>query len=157
MASLNPQPSSSSARQHQVLVLAGKRQGLELDEIRKMVGGSIRSLSAADCSEWIRKLSGKGLANPPGKAPRPYGRKRTDAIRLITPFHFRRIASLGLKYFGNYAAFGAWLSKNFVDEVPDRPAESAAQVEDLLRQLGTAERAGQIIRVLKEMIQRRVL
>ena len=153
MATLNPKPGSSSKKQHQVLVIAGRRQGLELPEIRKLVGGSITKLSAADCSKWIEHFSGKGLANPPGKAPGPYGKKRSDAARMITDSHIRQIARLGMDYFQGLPAFRAWLSKNF--EVPNCRTPWAPDLVDLIRQLGTAERAGQVIRVLKEMIDRR--
>lgn len=142
MPSLNTKPGSSSKRQHQVLVMAGRRQGFDLAEIRKTVGGSIRRLSAAECSTWIEHFSGNGLPNPPGQKPSPYkGKRRTDATRIITNDQVEQIDRLGREFFDEHRAFCTWLAKDF-------------KVDDV-RQLATAWRAGQVIRVLKDMLARR--
>lgn len=138
-SSLNPKPGSSSKRQHQTLVVAGKRRGFVLAEIRKAVGGSIRRLSAAECSTWIKHFSGNGLANPPGEKASVYkGKKRTDATRMITPDQIQQIVRLMFEYFpGEFARSGLpWLRRNFKARAPS--------------ELATAERAGQVIRVLAD-------
>ena len=153
MAALNPQPSSSSKRQHQVLVMAGRRRGFDLAEIRRMVGGSITALSAAVCSEWIERFSGRGLANPPGQKKSPYaGRRSNGNLRMITNDHIEQIIRLANQHFREdkdslcpedslCPAARNWLQKNFGVNHP--------------RLLATAQRAAQVITVLKEMHQRR--
>ena len=60
---------------------------------------------------------------------------------MITNDQVEQIDRLGGEFFVNSHVFVYWLTKNFkVDHV---------------RQLATAERAGQVIRVLKEMLARR--
>lgn len=143
MASLNTKPGSSTAKQRTTLVIVGKRTGLELNEIRKAVGGSISKLSAAQASEWIKHYSGSDLANPPGKKPGTYKRRsKSSATRIISNDQVEQIDRLSIDYFsGNTEAAGQWLEKNF----------------DVItaRQLATAERGGQVIAVLKTMHARR--
>lgn len=155
MAQLNTRPGSSSKKQHQVLVMAGRRQGFDLAEIRRMVGGSLRKLSAAEASEWITRFSGQELANPPGKKPRSYaGRKRSDAVRMITDDHIDQIARLGLDYFGDPHALHAWLAKNF--GIPFIEPRLDQTLSDLIRtKLATARRAADVIHTLKTMLSRR--
>lgn len=147
MASLNTQSGSSSKAQRQVLVIEAKRRGIALDELRSMVGGSVSSLSAQAASNWIRQISGRPLPHAPGKAPRPYARKasrdREGAIiaRIIAADHIEQIERLGLQRFDDPDALRAWLRKNFKVDDP--------------RQLGTAARAGEVIRVLKQMLVRK--
>lgn len=144
-ASLNDKPMSSTALQHQTLVIAGNRKGFDLGDIRKMVGGSLRKLSARQASEWITVLSGKGLPNKPGQAPRSAYRKRhTDgATKIISAAQIDQIARLSVEYFINAGyedpqqAAAEWLLKDFKVDHP--------------RELATAERAGQVIAALKEM------
>lgn len=141
MASLNPKPHSSSKSQHQRLVLVAADRGFDLAEVRKMVGGSLRALSAQACSDWIKHFGGGGLAHPPGQKPRPYRRKRTDAVRVIHTDHVEQINRLGLHYFHDEGKFHNWLEKNF--KVRDPAA------------LATAVRAGEVIRVLRTMHHRK--
>lgn len=141
MAALNTKPGSSTPRQRQTLVIAGKRLGFTLNEIRAKVGGSIKELSAADASRWIEEFSRRPLPNPPGKKPRPYGRRRTAAARMITDDHCEQIDRLILAYFDDMHAGYTWLCNNFKAAFP--------------RELGTAERAGHVIHTLRTMIERK--
>ena len=143
MAELNTRPGSSTPKQRSTLVIVGKRRGLELAKLRETVGGSLRGLSAADASKWIEHFSGQQLPNPPGEKPSPYGNRpqRTAATRMIHPDHVEHIERLLVECFGDQAAGLAWLKKDF----------KARHPRDLL----TAKRAGQVIRVLKGMIDRR--
>ena len=155
MAQLNPKPGSSTKRQHQTLVIAGRRRGLELAETRKIVGGSITRLSAAEASEWIEHFTGHGLPNPPGQKPGPYKGKRPapGTVRMITEDQADQIVRLGIAYFGEAHLLIAWLVKNFkIDAVMARGQRGHRAV---VRQLGTAKRAGEVIRVLKEMVARK--
>jgi len=155
MAELNTKPFSSSKRQHQTLVIAGRRQGLELSEIRKFVGGSLRRLPAKQCSDFIERFSGRGLANPPGQKPGPYaGKKRTPgATRMITADQVDQIERLSWGYFPDSTAFITWLAKTF--KVPHVQVTNLDETRAAIRQLATSKRAGEVIRVLKTMIARR--
>ena len=143
---LSTKPGSSTAKQRSTLVVAGKRRGLSLAEIRKMVGGSIKQLSAAKASDWITHYTGRELPNPPGQKPSPYKGKppARGTVRMIAPDHVEQIQRLGEEYFApdvDGAGLVKWLRKNFkVDSV---------------HELGTAERAGEVIAVLKQMLTRR--
>lgn len=158
---LSDLPRSSTKRQHQVLVLAGEKRGMDLAEVRRLVGGSLTALSAAKASAWIQQLTGRGLPNPPGQKPSPYPRRRhrplprgerrdrggsvqegSRVLRLITADHIEQIGRLMLRYFdNNVAAASAWFEKNWKCQEP--------------AQLGTIERAGEVIRVLKDMVKRK--
>ncbi len=146
MTSLNAKPNSSTKRQHQVLVTAGRRKGFDLAEIRRMVGGSLCGLSAAEASKWIEQFTGRPLSNPPGCKPPPYKGKPTPGItRMISDDQCQQIVRLATCYFdGDEGAARAWLQKNFGGADP-RKVQPAA----------TAKRGGEIIAVLKGMIKRR--
>jgi len=79
--SLRDIPRSSTKKQHQTLVLAALNHGLDVHELRKMVGGSLCALSAKDCSDWIKHFSGRDLPNPPGGKPWPYDKRRRPSAR----------------------------------------------------------------------------
>ena len=143
---------TSTAKQHQTLVIAASKKGTDLHELRKLVGGSLRRLSAKECSDWIERFSGKGLPHPPGAAPPAYPRRRSpspgvDAGRntvprmILTPY-VDQIGRLMLRYFeNNPAAAIAWFRKHWKCDSP--------------RELGTTERAGQVIAALKKMLARK--
>lgn len=156
-SSLSTTPGSSTKLQHQTLVMAGKDKGFELNAIRKMVGGSLRRLSAAKCSEWITHFSGKGLANPPGQKPGVYkGKRKPGTIRMITEDQVDQIERLGLEYFATASDFARWLARDFDCEIRWRMGEPiGTEIKEQIRRLATAERAGQVIRVLKIMQTRR--
>jgi len=149
MAVLNDKPGSSSKKQHSTLVIAGQRLGFDLNEIRGMVGGSIRKLSARGCSDWIQTFTGRDLPNAPGKKPRPYKKRRSKqnrdregaVFRMIQPDHTHQICRLMREYFENDHYAQLWLRKNF----------KVGQPHELL----TAQRAGEVIAVLKRMLARR--
>jgi len=141
MAQLNVKPGSSSARQHQRLVMLGRDRGIDLAELRSMVGGSLRKLSAAEASDWITQLSGAGLPHPPGEKPvPPRRRKEAGVVRMITPDQVEQIGRLLNDCFPTPRARMTWLHKNF-------------KVQHV-HLLGTAKRAGEVIRVLKLMLER---
>lgn len=160
---LSAAPKSSTARQRSALVLAGKRRGMGLDEVRAMVGGSISVLSAKDASRWLTILTHRDLPNPPGGKPGPYkrrprrfqsraceqadnqsrGREPADTLRVITSDHIEQIGRLMLRYFeGNVSAAQQWFTKTWHVQEP----------ADLL----DTERAGKVIAVLKTMVKRRI-
>jgi hypothetical protein len=155
MATLNDKPNSSSKKQHSRLVIVAARKGVDLPELRRMVGGSLRRLSALQCSLWIESFSGQGLPNPPGQKPSVYSRKqhRTNQsrdregavrspVRMILADHIDQIERLGLAYFaGDRPAFDAWLLKYHHVSHP--------------REFATAAKATAIINVLKEMHTRK--
>ena len=144
MTTLNSKPGSSTAKQRSTLVIAGRRRGLELAEIRRMVGGSISRLSRAQASEWIKTLSGRDLPNPPGQAPGGYGGKRKDkgVARMRHPDVVEQIRRLMLWYFdGDEDHAADWLETNFGVRDPE--------------DIDTADRAAKVSWVLKEMHERR--
>ena len=150
MAVLNDRANSSTKRQHQRLVLAAGDRGFDLHELRRMVGGSLRALSALQCSLWIQSFSGKPLPHPPGQKPAPYSRRpepRGSAragrpVRMILSDHVEQIERLALAYFdGSRPAFDAWLFKFHHVHHP--------------REFNTAAKATAIITVLKKMLARR--
>ena len=154
MASLNTKPGSSSKDQHTTLVVSARHRGFNLAELRKAVGGSVRRLSVAECSQWITHFTGQGLPNPPGKKPPAYAkRNRTGAARMIQDEHVEQILRLLAAYWGNVdLAALTWLATNFKEV---RPLAGKAVPDTIIRQLGTAKRAGEVIRVLNTMIKRR--
>ncbi len=141
MASLNKNPGTSTPVQHKVLVLQARKRGIDLDALRAMVGGSLRALSVQDCSNFILRVSGMPLPNPPGQAPRTHKRAREGITKMISADHIEQIERLGLQRFDDPDAFRSWLRKNFKVDDP--------------RQLGTAARAGVVLRVLKDMLLRK--
>ena len=144
MVSLRTAPGSSTPKQRQVLHQLKRQRGWTDDELHDAIGcGSTTLLSATEASACIRRFGGGALPNPPGCKPAPFARKRqkTDATRMIMPDHVEQIERLLREYFGNIDAGRAWLKKDF-------DAEHS-------RALLTAKRAGQVIRVLKDMIARR--
>jgi len=143
MTTLRTTPGSSTPKQRQRLVILGRRKGLDLNEIRKTVGGSIKQLSAKGASEWIVRFGGGTLPNPPGKKPSVYkGKKPKPGVtRMITEDQIDQIKRLLFECFdGQSLRACEWLKKNFKVDLP---------VE-----LATAKRAGEVIRVLKEMSSR---
>ncbi len=143
MAELNPKPNSSTKLQHQRLAIVASRQGFDIHQARKLVGGSVCKLSAAECSKWIKHFSGQDLPNPPGRKPRAYkGKPTPGTTRMIKPDQIQQIDRLGYNYFGRDDLYYSWLYKNFNVRDP--------------YDLATAKRAGQVIRVLKQMLARRV-
>lgn len=144
MAKLNTAPGSSTPRQRQVLHQLKRRRRWSDDDLHDAIGAaSTTLLSASRASECIGRLGGGRLPHPPGKKPAPYAgrRSKTAATRMIAPDHEEHIARLLRLHFGDEAAGSAWLAKNFDARTP--------------RELLTARRAGQVIRVLKDMIARR--
>lgn len=144
MAHLATESGSSTPRQRQVLHQLKRRHGWTDDELHAAIGAeSTTRLSASEASACIRRLGGGKLPYPPGQKPAPYAgqRKTTDATRMIAPDHEEQIARLMGEYFNDEAAGLAWLKKDFD---ADRP-----------RDLLTAQRAGEVIHVLKDMIERR--
>lgn len=155
MAELNPRPGSSTKRQHRALVIAGRRLGFDLADVRKTVGGSLCKLSAAEASLWIGHFTGRDLANPPGQKPGAYKGKRPapGTVRMITDDQVEQIVRLGVEYFGEAHMLISWLVKNF--KIDSTAARGQRGHRAIVRHLGTAKRAGEVIRVLKEMVQRK--
>ena len=147
MAKLSDNPGSSTKAQRSRLVVVARQRGIDLSELRDLVGGSVSALSSADCSAWITKLSGQDLPHPPGQAPRRKGRPAPGTVRMITQDHVDQISRLMGEYFGwgtngpHVSAFH-WLRKDFKEVKTD------------IRDLATAQRAGEVIRVLKSMLAR---
>ena len=150
MAQLDTTPGSISGAQKRALFAALKRKGMGIDDLRDLVGGSISKLSKADASRWIAELDGGDLPNPPGEAPQEKRRPQPGNVRLITEANVEQIIGLGTRYFETVTQFEAWLVKNF--KVPAR--RGSERVEDLIRKLGTAQRAGEVIHVLRTMRNR---
>ena len=121
--------------------------GFSVDDVRGMVGGSIKALSRRQASTIIEDLGGGPLPHPPGEAPRPKVRPAPAGVtRMITPENIEQIARLLLEAFDSMEAAYAWLFKNW--------SNNGVEVKHI-RDLATAERAGHVIYVLKEMIARR--
>ncbi len=146
--SLNDRPGSITRAQMQKLVLAGKDRGLvrgtDVSGLREACGViSLRALSRAAAHHCIKRISGHDLPNEPGKKASAYAGKRpTDATRMITDEHVEQITRLGLIYFdGDEGAFFNWFEKTWKCRDPWK--------------IGTAEVAGQVIVVLKDMVNRK--
>ena len=150
MAELSRAPRSISHDQRRRLFGLAKRRGMSTDGLRAATpDGSIGALSRAEASRLIAELGGAPLANPPGQAPPTKKHRPAEGcVRMITSEHVGQIARLLDDYFGrNMPTRGYdWLQKNW--------SKNGVQVKTL-RDLGTARRAGQVIRVLREMIERR--
>jgi len=147
MVQLRNYSGSSTKAQHTALVASAAKKGMSVDDVRTLVGGSIRKLSAKACSEWIQRISGDGLPNPPGSKPGAQrseyqGRAAPGVTRIISEAQCDQIMRLAVSYFeGSEEAATAWLKKNFDVSSP--------------RELGTAQRGGEVIAVLKRMHVRR--
>jgi hypothetical protein len=149
--SLSSAPATGTAAQRRRIVLEGRRRGLDLDELRDLAGGRLRAISCRAASALIRRLTGSDLPHAPGCKPRSYHRRRTShSTRIILLDHVEQIERLLAECFpaiGNGRSTianpgAAWLLKTFKVSAP----------ADLL----TAERAGEVIAVLKRMLARRV-
>lgn len=171
MPSLNSQPGSITARQMQRLHGLARKRGMDHEALRVAIGcPSLSDLCAAEASVLITHLGGGDLPNPPGRKPRPPRSRRRpggNTVRMITQDQIEQIHRLGLAYFAlrkrdselssdrkeadscqsSASAFAAWLTKDF-------KLERRASLSDQIRGLGTAARAGEVIRVLKEMCDR---
>ena len=143
MAELNTQPGSCTPRQRQRIVLAGKRRGMNVDEVRRLAGSKLHDLSSAQASALIKRLSGEDLPNRPGEKPRSYrGNPKAGTIRMITYDQCHHIDRLMMEYFARDSHRAAiWLQKNF------KASET--------RLLATAKRGGEVIAVLKRMLARK--
>lgn len=141
MYALRDKPSTSTTKQHRKLICAARQVGINVDQLRQMVGGSLRNLSAKQASMLIQRFTGEALPNPPGEKPHSYARRPHDTIRIIAADHIEQIDRLGALYFCDADRYRQWLKKNFKVVYPD--------------QLLTAERACEVIYVLKTMIERR--
>jgi len=140
---LNTTPGSSTARQRSRIAVLGQKKGFTVDEIRRIVGGSIRALSAAQASDWIARFDGGPLPNPPGKKPRaPYSHPQPGVTRMRTPEQVEQIRRLLAEYFETAEDRAAgWMESNFGVRDPER--------------IDTRKRAGEIIRVLKTLTARK--
>jgi hypothetical protein len=156
MPQLRQQPGTSTPRQRSKLVVAAKRRGISLDELRAAVGGSVRALSSQQASDLIKQYTGRDLPNPPGQKPRPCDRKRrtTGTTRMIDNDQVDQIERLLGEYFPDLDAGLLWLSGNF--KTPRIAAVDRDDVQYAIRRLATAKRAGEVIRALKLMLERRV-
>lgn len=139
---LTDKPATSTPAQRQRLVIAAKRKGLALDDLRVIAGGSLRALSAAAASSLITQLTGESLPNPPGRKPPVYPRRKQEGVvRMISDDLIDQIARLSVEYLGSKEAGEFWLQKNFGVTDPWH--------------LQTAERAGRVVWVLKQMHERK--
>lgn len=143
-AGLSTKPGSSTTAQRGHLMRQASRGGYTLEQVRDLAGGKLHDLSAAEASRLIQRLGGSELPNPPGQKPSPYKDKRRQpgVIRMITSDHVDQIMRLGFDAFDlSTGRLLAWLRHDFnVDSIEG---------------LATAERAGQVIRVLKQMLKRK--
>ena len=153
MPSLNPHPGTITKAQLAALHAVARKRGLDRDTLHHAAGvESLTTLGAAAASALIKHLGGGGLPNPPGKKPIPSRTKRsTAAVRMITRDQVEQITRLGLEYFaGDAERFVTWLMRF----KPKPCFDVSGPARDIVRGLGTADRAGQVIRVLKEMTER---
>lgn len=169
---------SISEPQRRRLFGLAQRKGWDIDALRTAVGGSISALSKREASELITRLGGRDLPHEPGHPPpsqrsrrsrRTAGanRRTAGAVRMITPDQVEQIERLGLDYFDyNAIAFSGWLAKDFklgpqlVEPARGRgwkeaTAETLNALQTQIRRLATAQRAGEVIHVLKTMTARR--
>jgi len=164
MTTLNSTPGSITTAQLKALHATARQRGLDHDALHDAAGvASLKTLSTADASELLLRLGGEVLPNPPGRKPPPSrSRRRSDTVRMITPDQIEQIGRLGREYFGAEGdqatrqqgtkaeqsepgtrnsepdAFAGWLKKTFKVSA--------------VRDLATAEKAGQVIAVLKGML-----
>ncbi len=126
---------------------AKRCRGWSDEELHAACGvDSVTHLSVAQASACIERLSGQPLPNPPGTPGTPPNmpKRRTQpgVVRMRTPDQVEQVNRLMLWYFdGDAGAAAAWLKKNFGVSDPEH--------------IDTAFRAGQIARVLHEMLDRR--
>jgi len=154
MASLNTQSGSSTKLQRQALHRIKRIKGWSDAELHDAIGAtSTTHLSARQASAAITRLSGVGLANPPGQKPSDYQGKPGGATRMITVDQVAQINRLGGEYFGDVLDFLAWLTKNF--KIQYRKPTCVSDFDIVVRKLATAKRASEVIMVLKGMIARR--
>lgn len=135
-------PQTCSTAQRKLLVSLGRQKGLDVDGVRELAGGRLHDLSSAEADALIKKLSDRDLPLPDERpARRP--RVAEGVTRMITPQQIEQIERQMAGYFKTSQESFAWLKRMFkVDRVRD---------------LSTAERASQVIVVLKGMIERRRL
>lgn len=154
MPQLNTTPGSSTPKQRQSLHRIKRRRAWSDAQLHDAIGAdSTTHLSAKEASASIERLSGMGLPNPPGEKPGAYAgkRKAPGVVRMITDDQVDQIERLMLEYFhGNKEQAYAWLHKNF--GIPNLIAKLDGPY--LIRSLGSSKRAGQVIRVLKDMVTR---
>lgn len=141
-----PQVSSSLAitpAQIRALHAVMRGKGLDCDEVKALRGiASLKDLSRAQASDLIKELGGGALPNPPGGKSPARRRGKPGVTRMIAPDMIKQIDRMMAEYFDNDWEKGyAWLKKNFK--------------VDGIHKLATAARAGQVIAVLKEMLERR--
>lgn len=137
---MNTAPGSITPRQRQSLIMAAKRQGLDVDALRGMTTtGSLRTLSSAEASAMLDKF-GREMPTPPGKAPAPYsGRPAPGVHRMITGQHVEQIERLMREVWpGDPESAERWLYQQF----------GVAHVRDL----ATPTNAGLCIGRLKQKI-----
>ena len=143
MASLNEQPGSSTSRQRCKLHSLKRRKRWTDDDLHVAIGAdSTTKLSAKQASDAIARLGGGDLPNPPGQAPRAYTTRATPgATRMITDAHVEQIHRLlNQRFPRSHGDKLHWLKRNFK--------------VTCARDLATAQRAGEVIRVLKDMAAR---
>ena len=143
MAKLSTNPGSITQRQITAIWSTARGRGLSSEQVHEAAGGSLAALSRKQASDLIDRLGGGGLPNPPGEAPPPARhRAKPGVTRMITPEQIEQITGLLLDVFDDAESHAyAWLDKMFK--------------VDSIRALATAKRAGEVIRVLKEMRARR--
>lgn len=136
---LDTRQATSTPQQRKRIVLLGNSQSLTVDDLRDMTPlGSLRELSKQEASDLIERLGG-GRMQTARQSPYPR-RQSTDATRMITREHVTIITEMMERKFGDSEHALAWLKRNFK--------------VDTVRDLGTAERAGEVVAVLKEMLDR---
>ena len=141
MAQLNTAPGSITPAQKKAIVLHFVRLGKNVHAARAYCGVHERlgELSRADASHMITRLTGKGLPNPPGQKPKR--RKSQEGVtRMIAAEQIEQIDRLLNQCFPERGAGSLWLIRTF----------KVKRVQDL----ATAQRGGEVIRVLK-MISKR--
>lgn len=139
---LSPILGSSTTAQRRALMLAARRHGLSVEQVRDLAACRLHQLSARTASELIARLTGKDLPHPPGAAPKKRAyRGAPRGVRIITDDHVQQIHRLMMEYFySDELRAAAWLEKTFKVTDPQK--------------LATARRAGQAIRTLRTMLAR---
>lgn len=143
VAQLDSRPGSIRPKQLQLIWLLGRKRHMDPQDIRDAAGGSVSALSCEQASVLIQQLGGGELPNEPGQAPPPPKRKRTPGtVRMISGELEEQCTNLLMKAFeyDTERAY-AWLLKDFKVE--------------RVRDLATAQRAGELVYVLKTMIARK--
>ena len=170
-ASLCDQPGTVTTAQIKRLHQLGIPRGFSHEDLRALAEvESLKDLSSAAASDLIRQLGGGELKHAPGQSPPPSrekGRQR-GTIRLITEAQLQQIERLGEEYFAQAGTQGhgdtgtqaaGSRSSSLRPSVPPSLAFIAWLKKDFkvatIRDLATAERGGQVIAVLKDMVARR--